>query len=122
MRNKNGFTLPDVILLAVIVAIMTAGGMSYYVTLTQSQSQVRQAYTAVNLATAQVEDLLAMDYDSVVNGLQPVSMPGYTVTYAVSLPATVSATGMTYKAVSVTVIYFINSRQITVILTGFKPK
>lgn len=125
MKDKKGFTILDVILILIMVAVMAGAGMSFYDTLQKRNQEVEQQITAINLATAQVEDLLAIvDYNdtNLIAGhpaftINAADIPnGFGVSYAIGADDT-SCPPMTYKPITVTVTYP-PSRTLT--LTGYK--
>jgi len=81
-ENKKGQSFIGIILILMLVAVMAGAGMDFYIALAHRRAEVEQRYTAVNLAAAQLEDLLAIDRfsDARIIG-NPVSMnagPGWT--------------------------------------------
>jgi type II secretory pathway pseudopilin PulG len=143
MKNKKGFTLPDVVLIIIALAILAVAGMDFYVALLHRQQEVTRQMTAIDLATAQMEDLMAYPYgDPMLNaGNYPVTTiadewtrtPKLTtesgfikedVTYRIYAPVPKTVSGKTFNLIPIVVTVLqpqiggMARRQI--VLTGFK--
>jgi hypothetical protein len=88
--NKKGFTLAGVILMGLLIAMMTVAGMDFYRTIQQQRVFVTNRFAAINLANAQIEDLMAMLYADPL--LTPTGATAHATTFA-TLPA---GFGVTY--------------------------
>lgn len=113
MNNRKGFTFADIILILVLLAMIAASGMTFYVMLVQRHQGVTQQMTAINLATAQIEDLIALtNYADplliqtnppATSGTITITIPtGYTFRYIITDEPAIG--GMQYKSIRVTVI------------------
>ncbi|MFA5256248.1 MAG: hypothetical protein WC419_06120 [Candidatus Omnitrophota bacterium] len=107
LHNRKGFTLADIILILIVVAIMAVSGLGFYSLLFQQQQRIVQQMTGINLVMAQIEDLLAEDYsaDDLLQGSNktPTISPipdGYTSTSYTVEDRTYN--GMSYKRITAT--------------------
>lgn len=112
--NRKGFTFADIILILVVIAIMVVAAMSFYVLLFQQHQRITQQMTGINLAMAQVEDLMAIEnytapeltaggpYNATLLDArtQALLAAGYALTYSIAVEANYG--GMKYKQITAT--------------------
>jgi prepilin-type N-terminal cleavage/methylation domain-containing protein len=67
-KRKDGFTLIEVVIGVVLVALAFAGSMSLMAGMIRANAFSARMSTAVSLAQAAIDDLMEEQYDNVVSG------------------------------------------------------
>ena len=92
--NKKGFTFIDAVVMLVLAAVMAVGGMAFFSTLISQHQKIVNLMSTMDLASAQMEDIIALDWAA------NATLVTTGTTHATTLTSLPSGFGVTYLVTS----------------------